>query len=53
MTVYRTPEERFAALPDFPFASNYLILKDGLRLHYIEEGPRDGPVVLLLSDLLN
>lgn len=48
MQVYRTPEERFAALPDFPFAPHYLTLKDGLRLHYLDEGPRDAPTVLLL-----
>lgn len=48
MAVYRTPEERFAALPDFPFASHYLEIGGGLRVHYLDEGPRDGPVVLLL-----
>ncbi|WP_374530741.1 haloalkane dehalogenase, partial [Novosphingobium sp.] len=48
MKVYRTPEERFAALPDFPFASNYLAIGGGLRVHYLDEGPRGGPVVLLL-----
>lgn len=48
MTVFRTPDERFVALPDFPFQPNYLTLKDGLRLHYLDEGPRDGRVVFLL-----
>lgn len=48
MSVYRTPEARFAALPDFPFASHYADLKDGLRVHYIDEGPRGAPVALLL-----
>lgn len=48
MAVYRTPEERFAALPDFPFASRYCELPGGLRIHYLDEGPRGGAVVLLL-----
>lgn len=48
MQVYRTPEERFAALPDFPFAPHYLTLRDGLRVHYLDEGQRTGPVVFLL-----
>lgn len=48
MQVYRTPDERFADLPDFPFAPHYLELQSGLRVHYIDEGPRDGPLVLLL-----
>jgi len=48
MQIYRTPEERFAALPDFPFASNYHELSSGLRVHYLDEGPRGGPVVFLL-----
>ena len=43
--VYRTPEERFAALPGYDFAPNYVEI-DGLRLHYLDEGPRDGtPIV--------
>ena len=48
MQVYRTPEKRFANLPDFPFSPNYLTLESGLRVHYIDEGPQDAPVVLLL-----
>ena len=42
---YRTPDERFAALPGYPFAPNY-VERDGLRLHYLDEGEGD-PVLLL------
>lgn len=48
MKVYRTPEERFAKLPDFPFESHYHTLASGLRVHYLDEGPRDARPVLLL-----
>lgn len=48
MQVFRTPEERFAALPDFPFESHYLELRDGVRVHYLDEGDKDAPVVFLL-----
>ncbi|MEN8719864.1 MAG: alpha/beta fold hydrolase, partial [Oceanococcaceae bacterium] len=47
MNVLRTPEDRFADLPDYPFAPHYVDV-DGLRMHYVDEGPPDGPVVLLL-----
>jgi haloalkane dehalogenase len=43
----RTPEERFANLVDFPFEPKYLDI-DGLRMAYIDEGPRDGLVMLCL-----
>jgi haloalkane dehalogenase len=45
MNAYRTPDERFAGLPGFEFAPNYLD-QDGLRMHYLDEG--EGPPVLLL-----
>lgn len=45
--VFRTPDARFANLPDYPFTPNYLTV-DGLRMHYVDEGPRDGQVILLL-----
>ena len=48
MRVYRTPDERFAALPDWPYAPNYAGIADGLRVHYIDEGPRDAQPVLML-----
>jgi haloalkane dehalogenase len=35
--VFRTPDERFADLPGYPFEPNYAEL-DGLRLHYLDEG---------------
>lgn len=52
MEVLRTPDERFAGLPDYPFAPHYVELStdDGtaLRVHYLDEGPPEAaPVVLL------
>jgi haloalkane dehalogenase len=52
MTVLRTPDERFFALPGYEFEPHYAEVRtDGIapvRMHYVDEGPRDGPVVLLL-----
>lgn len=48
MKILRTPDERFASLPDYPFAPNYAEIADGLRVHYLDEGPRDAAPVLLL-----
>ena len=54
MKVLRTPNDRFTSieLPDFPFEPNYVEVPDGeggsLRLHYVDEGPSEGEVVLLL-----
>lgn len=45
--VLRTPPECFAALPDFPWPAKYLEV-GGLRIAYIDEGPRDAPAVLLM-----
>jgi pimeloyl-ACP methyl ester carboxylesterase len=50
MTVLRTPDERFANLPGFPFAPHYLDDLTGfanLRVHYVDEGPRDAKHVFL------
>jgi haloalkane dehalogenase len=43
----RTPDERFASLPGYPFEPRYTTV-DGLRMHYVDEGPRDAAPVLLL-----
>jgi haloalkane dehalogenase len=43
----RTPDERFASLPGYSFAPHYVEI-DGLRIHYLDEGPRDADPVLLL-----
>lgn len=48
MQVLRTPDERFTSLPDFPFRANFLEVGGGLRVHYVDEGPRDGAPVLML-----
>lgn len=45
--VLRTPDHRFRDLPGYPFAPNYTDV-DHLRMHYVDEGPADGPVVLML-----
>jgi haloalkane dehalogenase len=47
MEFLRTPDERFANLPGYPFAPHY-VDADGLRLHYVDEGPRDAAPVLML-----
>jgi haloalkane dehalogenase len=49
----RTPEERFEGLPGFDFQANYVEVVDPtggdpLRIAYLDEGPRDGAVVVLL-----
>jgi haloalkane dehalogenase len=43
----RTPDARFAALPGYSFAPHYADVL-GLRMHYVDEGPRDAAPVLLL-----
>ncbi len=43
----RTPESRFDAIPDYPFSPHYFEI-DGLRMHYVDEGPREADPVLLL-----
>ncbi len=48
MNVLRTPDSRFADLPDYPFAPHYHQVTPELRLHYVDEGPRDAPPVLML-----
>lgn len=48
INVLRTPDERFANLPAWPYAPRYFQRPDGLRLHYVDEGPRDGKVFLCL-----
>jgi len=45
--VIRTPDEHFENLPDYPFAANY-VDSLGYRVHYLDEGPRDGQVILLM-----
>ena len=52
MEILRTPDERFADLPDYPFEPHYAEVADGdggtLRVHYLDEGPADAAPVLLL-----
>jgi len=43
----QTPDERFADLVDYPFSPNYAEI-DGYRIHYVDEGPKDGELILLL-----
>src|SRR5579862_3814812 len=48
MDLLRTPESRFDELPGFPYAPRYVDLPDGLRMHYVDEGPASAETVLLL-----
>ncbi|MCX6466059.1 MAG: haloalkane dehalogenase [Pseudonocardiales bacterium] len=47
MRLLRTPDDRFADLPDFPYPPRYADV-DGVRMAWVEHGPADGEPVLLL-----
>jgi haloalkane dehalogenase len=50
----RTPDDRFAGLPDFPYSPHYVDVADGdgdggtLRVHHVDEGDPNGSVVVLM-----
>ena len=53
MEILRTPDERFAGLDGFDFTPHYSEVTDGqdgtrLRIHRLDEGPRDAAPVLLM-----
>ena len=58
MAALRTPDDRFDGLPGFPYEPNYVEVDAGdvegyagtgkLRVHYLDEGAKTAPVVLLL-----
>jgi haloalkane dehalogenase len=52
MDALRTPDDRFTDLPGYPFEPHYLDIPDGdggtLRVHHVDEGDPEAPVVLLL-----
>jgi haloalkane dehalogenase len=52
MKILRTPDERFADLPGYPFEPRYVEIPAGegetLRIHYIDEGPAGAAPVLLM-----
>jgi haloalkane dehalogenase len=47
MQALRTPDDRFADLPGYTFAPHYVDV-DGMRMHYVDEGPPGAPTVLML-----
>ena len=47
MDLLRTPDERFEDLPNFSYEPHYLEI-DGIRIHYVDEGPKDSEVILLM-----
>jgi haloalkane dehalogenase len=54
MEIVRTPDDRFANLPGWPFAPKYTEVDaaDGsgarIRIHHIDEGPKDAAETILL-----
>lgn len=53
MKILRTPDAAFEGMTDYPFTPHYLNITDAqsgadLRVHYIDEGLRDAPVILMM-----
>jgi haloalkane dehalogenase len=52
MKILRTPDDRFRNLPGYPFDPNYVEISDieggNLRIHYVDEGPKEADPVLLM-----
>jgi haloalkane dehalogenase len=52
MQTLRTPDDRFGGLPGFDVEPHYVEVDDGdggsLRVHHLDEGPRDAAPVLLM-----
>jgi len=48
MKILRTPDSQFNNLPDYDFKPNYVTVGDNLRLHYVDTGPKDGRVVIMM-----
>ncbi|AMO68673.1 haloalkane dehalogenase [gamma proteobacterium BDW918] len=52
MKSLRTPDNCFSHLADYDFTPNYIHVDDteggSLRLHYVDEGPKDAPPILLM-----
>ena len=52
MKILRTPDHCFEGIQDYPFEPHYTVIKthDGsdLRIHHIDEGPADGPILLAM-----
>lgn len=54
MKTLRTPDDRFDNLPGYPFSPHYAEVSvpddpdTGVRVHYVDEGPREAPPVLLM-----
>lgn len=50
--ILRTPDKRFVGLPGYPWQPRYHTVKSPglgeMRMHYVDEGPRAAPVVLML-----
>ena len=52
MKILRTPDESFKVVTDFTYEPCYTTIKtkngNELRIHHIDEGPRDGPILLAM-----
>ena len=48
--IVRTPDSRFENLEDYPFKPNYMMI-DGVRIHYLDEGPKEADPIILMHGL--